>query len=218
MKNSVCSITVYTPWVSVISFILPVSVCGSSPDKGVPDLLTSAWELVSSEPRSQHGWDPQAPPPSRCIIIFIIAIHYHTVQGISTGIHLFIALMFSFWLTLRFLSPTTYSCSNRPKFQVHVKIRNARVTVVTKMCVSQILIKNEWCNLKYFITKVVTYTCYVHITMQCSIQAQQENFWLHLLYCLCSLLLLRQRLQLWCLMHFLFRDNKNVSYSHYHKS
>lgn len=46
---------------------LPVSVCGSSPGKGVPALLTSAWEPVSAGPLFQRGSDPRALLPSSTI-------------------------------------------------------------------------------------------------------------------------------------------------------
>ena len=60
---------------------LPVSVCGSSPDRGVPALLTSASEPVVSEPPSQHGSDLRAPPPAHGIIIVITAIHFSFIYS-----------------------------------------------------------------------------------------------------------------------------------------
>lgn len=42
---------------------LLVSVCGSSLDRGVPDLQTSVEELVFAEPLSLHGLDPQVLQP-----------------------------------------------------------------------------------------------------------------------------------------------------------
>lgn len=42
---------------------LPALICGSSPDRGVRVLPTSAWVPASSGPRSRHGSDLQVPPP-----------------------------------------------------------------------------------------------------------------------------------------------------------
>lgn len=58
---------------------IPVSVCGSSSDKGVQALLTSAWGPASSEPQFQHGSDLQAPPP---LIIDIYSVIFDENIGI----------------------------------------------------------------------------------------------------------------------------------------
>ncbi len=44
------------------------------------------------------------------------------------------------------------------------------------MSVTQVLMKIKQCNLAHLFTEGIALTCYMHVTMQCSVVARQEYF------------------------------------------
>lgn len=55
------------------------------------------------------------------------------------------------------------------------EIANAHMRGVTKTCVTQMLMMIKRCNLEHLLTKDIACTCYMHITVQLSVDVQQEQ-------------------------------------------